>query len=79
MEISKVHTPPGFSLELLHKKKIKDAALLELKKDVQLLPQVKTGKCISFQVQPLCLPSVDSEYLSGNQDYQDEVRFLANI
>ena len=43
MEISKVHTPPGFSLELLHKEKIKDAALLELKKDVQLLPQVKSG------------------------------------
>ena len=82
MEISKVHTPPGFSLELLHKEKIKDAALLELKKDVQLLPQVKSGKCISVQVQPLCLPSVDSadsEDSSANQDYQDEVRFLANI
>ena len=46
MEIKKVHTMPGFSFELLNKEKIKDAAVLELKKDAKLSPQVKTGQCI---------------------------------
>ena len=73
MEIKKVHTMPGFSPEILNKEKIKDAAVLELKKDAKLSPQVKTEKCISFQVQPLCLPSADSEDSPVNQDYQDEV------
>ena len=43
MEISKVHTPPGFSYEILHDEMTKDAAVIELKKDALLSPQVKTG------------------------------------
>ena len=67
MEISKIHTPPGFTLESLNRKKINDAALIELKKDVQLSAKVMTLQCVSFQVLPICLPSA-----TGN-DYQEQV------
>ena len=81
MEIKKVHTMPGFSFELLNKEKIKDAAVLELKKDAKLSPQVKTRQCISFQVLPLCLPSAASEGSSdfrSSNDYQEKVQFQSN-
>jgi len=60
MEISKIHMPLGFSWEILNKKKIKDAALIELKKDVKLSPKVL----------PICLPSAAGG-TSGN-DYQEQ-------
>ena len=78
MEIKKVHTMPGFSFELLNKEKIKDAAVLELKKDAKLSPQVKTGQCKSFQVLPLCLPSQASAASESGNDYEDQVQFLSN-
>ena len=72
MEILKVHLPPGFSLDILKKEKIKDAVIIELKKDVQFSPQVRTGHCcLSFQVLPICLPSAAGG-TSGN-DYQEQV------
>ena len=71
MEILKVHLPPGFSLDILKKEKIKDAVIIELKKDVQFSPEVRTGHCVSFQVLPICLPSAAGG-TSGN-DYQEQV------
>ena len=40
MQIAKVHMPTGFSWKTLAEKKIKDAAVFELKTDVQLSPKV---------------------------------------
>ena len=71
MAILKVHLPPGFSLDILKKEKIKDAVIIELKKDVQFSPEVRTGHCVSFQVLPICLPSATGG-TSGN-DYQEQV------
>ena len=71
MEILKVHLPPGFSWETLSKEKIKDAAIIELKKDVEFSPEVRTGHCASFQVLPICLPPAAGG-ASGN-DYQEQV------
>ena len=49
------------------KKRIKDLAVLELKKDVKLSPKVKISANVSVptsQVLPICLPS------SGGSDYE---------
>ena len=48
VEIAKVHLPTGFSWDTLWKKKINDAAVLELKTDVQLSPKVKIRENASF-------------------------------
>ena len=71
MEISKIHMPLGFSWEILNKKKIKDAALIELKNDVKLSPKVTMRHFVSSQVLPICLPSAAGG-TSGN-DYQEQV------
>ena len=56
--ITKVHLPTGFSWKTLKKEKTNDAVIIELKKDVQFSPQVRTGHCcLSFQVLPICLPT----------------------
>merc|ERR1711974_207955 len=60
LSIAKVHLPPGFSWDTLNKEKIKDAAVLELKKDVNLSPTVL----------PICLPPATGG-TSGGNDYQD--------
>ena len=49
MEIAKVHLPTGFSWDTLYgKKRINDAAVLELKTDVKLSPKVKIRENVSF-------------------------------
>ena len=72
MEISKIHMPLGFSWEILNKKKIKDAALIELKNDVKLSPKVTMRHFVSSQVLPICLPSAAGG-TSGGNDYQEQV------
>ena len=70
--ITKVHLPSGFSWKTLKKEKTNDAAIIELNKDVQFSPQVRTGHCcLHFQVLPICLPTAAGG-TSGN-DYQEEV------
>ena len=69
VEIAKVHLPTGFSWDTLYgKKRINDAAVLELKTDVKLSPKVKIRENVSFpnsQVLPICLPSA-----TGGSDYE---------
>ena len=70
--ITKVHLPSGYSWETLNNNGTNDAAIIELKKDVQFSPQVRTGHCcLSFQVLPICLPTAAGG-TSGN-DYQEQV------
>ena len=71
MGITKVHLPSGFSWKTLKKEKTNDAVIIELKKDVQFSPEVRTGLCVSFQVLPICLPPAAGG-ASGN-DYQEQV------
>ena len=74
--ITKVHLPSGYSWETLNNNITNDAAIIELNKDVQFSPQVRTGHCcLSFQVLPICLPSAAGG-TSGN-DYQEQVLVLS--
>ena len=45
-EIAKVHLPPNFSWKKLNKDGANDAALLELKKDVEMSPKVRSKKLL---------------------------------
>ena len=59
VQISKIHLPTGFSWKKLKTKALNDAAVIELKSDVQFSPKVKENVDMSaFQVLPICLPSV---------------------
>ena len=55
--------PTGFSWKTLAEKKIKDAAVFELKTDVQLSPKVKIRENTSF---PRCCLSVFLLQQGGN-------------
>ena len=55
--------PTGFSWKTLAEKKIKDAAVFELKTDVQLSPKVKIRENASF---PRCCLSVFLLQQGGN-------------
>ena len=57
VEIAKVHLPPKFSWETLKKDGINDAALLELKKDVEMSPKVRLKTCISMSKGRGCVPA----------------------
>ena len=61
VQISKIHLPTGFSWKKLKAKALNDAAVIELKNDVQFSPKVKIRENVdmsAFQVLPICLPSV---------------------
>ena len=61
VQISKIHLPTGFSWKKLKTKALNDAAVIELKNDVQFSPKVKIRENVdmsAFQVLPICLPSV---------------------
>ena len=61
VQISKIHLPTGFSWKKLKTKALNDAAVIELKNDVQFSPKVKNRENVdmsAFQVLPICLPSV---------------------
>ena len=71
VEIAKVHLPTGFSWDTLYgKKRINDAAVLELKTDVKLSPKVKIRENVSF---PRCCLSA---FLLGQEGVIMRFEFL---